>query len=237
MPGQRMSRAAALGVAVAVGIGAGAAVAAGTGGLRGSPTAVRVARHVLTRARHVAALRWQQTGDQWECPVSGGPVLGPAVKAPARNCRRATVSFDENLRNGLIVRAQSTITAQGMAAETDLVTAAGEWMRSGHARCWDFEGAAVINIPAFTYTAERLSIAAQTPSVISLHGVGAGYQETDAIDAHTFAVRGVDERVAESGGTAHLVASFADLTRPFALPPKPRHVCSDIVRFPPQRVG
>jgi hypothetical protein len=237
MPSHRVSRASALGVAVAVGIGAGAAGAAGSGGLKGSPAAVRVAQHVLTRARHVSAVQWHQAGDQWECPTSDGPVVGPAVKRPARNCRRATVTFDENLRNGLIVRSLSTITARGTATSTTLVTRAGDWMRSGKARCWDSKGAGIVNIPAFTYTGEKLSIAARTPSVISLRGVGAGYRETDAIDAHTFAVREVDERVPGFGGTAELVATFADMTRPFALPKKPGHVCSDIVRFPPQRVG
>jgi hypothetical protein len=234
----RLSRAAALGVAVAVGLGAGAAVAAGTGALKGSSAAVHVAQHVLTHVRHVAALRWQQTGDQWECPAggadSGGPVLGPAVRAPARDCRKATATIDENLRNGLILRSQSTITARGLPTETDLVTAAGKWMRLGRMPCWESEGAGVRNDPAFSYTGERLSIAARTPSIISLNGVASGYRETDAIDARTFAVRHIDERVPGFGGTADLVDSFAQLTRPFALPQKPRHVCSDIVRFPPQ---
>jgi hypothetical protein len=237
MASHRVSRASALGVAVAVGIGAGASMAQGAGSLEGSPAAVSVAQHVLAHTRHVTALQWRQDGDQWECPASGVPVLGPAVRRPAPNCRRATVIFDENLRNGLIVRSLSTIRVKGMATSTTLVTGAGDWMRSGNARCWDSEGAGVVNIPAFGYTGEKLSIAARTPTVISLRGVGPGFRETDTIDPRTFAVREIDERVPGSGGTADLVATFADMTRPFALPKKPGHVCSDIVRFPPQRVG
>jgi hypothetical protein len=233
----RLSRASALGVAVGAAIAAGAAVAEGAGSLEGSPAAVHVAQHVLAHARHVTALEWHQTGDQWECPASGGPIVGPAVKRPGRQCRRATVTFDENLRNGLIVRSLSTISATGMATETALATAAGDWMRSGHAPCWDAEAAGPIELPAFSYTGEKLTITARTPDVISLHGVASRFRETDAIDARTFAVRAVDERVPALGGTADLVASFAEMTRPFALPQQPRHVCSDIVRFPPQNVG
>jgi hypothetical protein len=237
MAGRILSRVAVLGLTVAVGTGAGAVVAVAAGGLQGSPAAVRLAQHVLTHARHLPALQWRQGGAQWECPASGGPIVGPAVKQPARNCRRATVTFDENLRDGLIVRSLTTTIAKGMATRTELVTVAGDWTRAGTARCWDAEGAAAIDMPAFSYTGEKLSIAARTPSVISLHGVGAGYRETDAIDAHTFAVREVDVRVPAFGGTAELVATFAEMTRPFALPRKPHHVCSEIVRFPPQGVG
>jgi hypothetical protein len=229
-----VSRASALGIAVAVGIGATAAVATGAGRLQGSPAAVRVAQEVLAHTRHVAALTWRQTGDQWECPASGGAVVSPAVKPPARNCRRATVTFDENLRNGVIVRSLLTVAARGIATQTTLVTRDGDWMRSGKARCWDSEGAAVINLPAFSYSGEKLSIVGRTPDVISLRGVARGYRETDAIDARTFAVREVDERVPAFGGTADLVASFAEMTRPFALPNEPRRQCSDIVRFPPR---
>jgi hypothetical protein len=237
MAGRIASRAAALGLTVAVGTGVGAAVAAAAGGLEGSPAAVHLAQHVLTHARHLGALQWRQGGAQWECPASGGPIVGPAVKRPARNCRRATVTFDENLRDGLIVRSLATTIAKGMPTRTELVTGAGDWTRAGTARCWDAEGAGVINMPAFSYTGEKLSIGARTPSVISLHGVGPGYQETDTIDAHTCAVREVDVRVPAFGGTAELAATFAEMTRPFALPKKPRYVCSEIVRFPPQGVG
>jgi hypothetical protein len=233
MAGRITRRAAALGIAAAVTIAAGAAVAAAAGGLEGAPAAVRLAQHVLTHARHLAALQWRQAGDQWECPASGGPIVGPAVKPPARNCRRAVVTFDENLRDGLIVRSLTTTAATGTATRTELVTGAGDWTRAGTARCWDAEGAGDIKMPAFSYTGEKLSITARTPSVISLHGVGPGYRETDTIDAHTFAVREVDVRVPAFGGTAELMAGFAEMARPFALPKKPRHVCSDIVRFPP----
>lgn len=233
----RVRRAAALWIAVAVAlavaIGAGAAVAAGAGGLQGSPAAVRVAQQVLAHIRHVTAVRWHQTGDQWECPASGGPVLAPAVKRAAPNCHRATVTIDENLRHGLIVRSLETTVAPGMATAAELVTDAGDWMRSGSARCWDAEGAGIIEVPAFSYTDEKLSITARTPDVISLRGVASSYRETDAIDAHTFAVREIDEHVPAFGGTADLVAGFAEMTRAFALPKQPRHICSDIVRFPP----
>jgi hypothetical protein len=234
MAGRFVSRAAALGVAVAVGIGAGAAVAAGAGELEGSPVAVRLAQHVLTHSRHLAALQWRQGGAQWECPASGGPIVGPAVKRPAHNCRRASVTFDENLRDGLIVRSLTTTIATGMATRTELVTGGGDWTRAGTARCWDAAGAGLINTPAFSYAGEKLSITARTPSVISLRGVGPSYRETDAIDAHSFAVREVDVRVPAFGGTAELVATFAEMTRPFALPRKPPRVCPEIVRFPPQ---
>ena len=80
---------------------------------------------------------------------------------------------------------------------------------------------------AFSYSGERLSITARTPSVISLRGVGPGYRETDTIDAHTFSVREVVVRVPALGGTAELVADFAEMTRAFALPKKPRRVCSN----------
>jgi hypothetical protein len=232
MAGRITSRAAALGIGVAVAIAAGATVAAAAGGLEGSPAAVRLAQHVLTHARHLAALQWRQAGDQWECPASGGPIVGPAVKRPARNCHRAVVTFDENLRDGLIVRSLTKTTAAGTSTRMELVTGAGDWTRAGTARCWDAEGAAAINTPAFSYTGERLGIAARTPSVISLRGVGPGFRETDTIDALTFAVREVDVRVPALGGTAELVANFAEMARPFALPKKPRHVCSEIVRFP-----
>ncbi len=237
MAGRIVCRTAALGVAVAVGIGAGAAVAAGTGGLKGSPAAVSVARHVLARVRHVPAIRWRQSGDQWACPTPEGPIVGPSVKRPARNCRRAIVSFDENLRNGRIVRSLATTTAKGLVTTTDLTTGAGEWIRSGKARCWDAEGPGAVGLPAFGYTREKLSIVARTSTVISLHGIGTGFRETDAIDAHTFAVNEVDERIAAFGGTATLVANFADMPRRFALPKRPRRVCSDIVRFPPYSFG
>ena len=229
-----MRRASALGIAVAVAIGAGAAVAAGAGSLKGSPAAVRVAQQVLAHIRHVTAVQWHQTGDQWECPASGTPVLGPAVKRPARNCHRATVTIDENLRHGLIVQSLETTVAPGAATSAELVTEAGDWMRSGKAGCWDAEGAGIIEMPAFSYTGEKLSITARTPDVISLRGVASSYRETDAIDAHTFAVREIDEHVPAFGGTADLVAGFVEMAHPFALPEQPRHVCSDIVRFPPQ---
>jgi hypothetical protein len=222
-----------LGVALAMAIGAGAAIADAAGALRGSPAAVRVAQHVLAHARHVAAIRWSQGGDQWECPSPDGPIVGPAVKRPERDCRRAIVTFDENLNHGRIMRSLSTTTAPGLATDTELVSRAGAWMRSGGAHCWDAEGAGLVNVPAFTYQGERLSVTARTSDVITLRGVGGGVRETDAIDAHTFAVREVDLRVPEIRGTAELVGRFAELTRHFALPRRPRHVCSDIVRFPP----
>lgn len=218
---------------MAVGIGAGATVAAGAGALKGSPAGVRVAQQVLAHSRHVTAMQWRQGGDQWECPSSGGPIVGPAVNRPAHNCRRATVTFDENLRDGRILRSESTTIAAGLATQTELVTRGGDWLRSGGERCWDAQGAGLIDTPAFSYTGERLSIVAQTPTVITLRGVGRGYRETDAIDAHTFAVREVDERVPGLDGTANLLASFTELTRPFALPDKPPRVCPDVVRFPP----
>jgi hypothetical protein len=221
-------------VAAAIAIGAGAAVAAGAGGLSGTPAAVRLARHVLAHARDVVALRWRQGGDQWECPSPDGAIVGPAVKRPADNCRRATVTFDEDLRGGRIVRSQSTTRAGGLTTQTELTTGAGAWLRSGRAPCWDAEGKGLIDTPAFSYAGERLSLAARTPGVISLRGIGPGFRETDAIDAHTFAVREVVEGVPGFGGTANLVARFAERARPFSLPIRPHHVCSDIVRFPPQ---
>jgi hypothetical protein len=143
------------------------------------------------------------------------------------------VVFEENLRDGRIMRSESTTTAVGLATETELVTRGGDWSRSGRERCWDAQGAGLVNIPAFSYAGEKLSIVAQTASVITLRGVGRGYRETDAIDAHTFAVREVDERVPGLSGTADLTASFTEQARPFALPDKPPRVCPDIVRFPP----
>lgn len=229
----------ALTVAVAATVGAGAGVAAGpsvaaaAGGLQGSPAAVRVARQVLAHAQRVTALQWSQGGDQWECPSPDGPIVGPSVKRPARNCRRATVSFDENLRDGRIVRSLATTIAGGLATRSELVSGAGDWVRSGRARCWDDQGTVPGGLSAFSYTGERLSITARTPDVITLHGVGLGFQETDAVDAHTFAVLEIDERVPGVGGTATLVSRFTELARPFALPARPRHVCSDIVSFPP----
>jgi hypothetical protein len=234
METHRVRRASALGIAVAVSIGAGATAAVAAGSLQGSPAAVRVAQQVLAHIRHVTAVQWHQTGDEWQCPASGGPVLGPAVKRPARNCHRATVTIDENLSHGLIVRSLERTVAPGMATATELVTEAGDWMRSGDARCWDAEGAGIIEMPAFTYTGEKLSITARTPDVISLRGVASSYRETDTIDPHTFAVREIDEHVHAFGGTADLKAGFVEMTHPFALPQQPRHVCSDIVRFPPQ---
>jgi hypothetical protein len=232
MTGRMMSRATALGVAASVGIGAGAAVAAGTRALRGSPAAVSAARDVLAHARHVAAIQWRQDGDQWACPTAEGPIVGPSVKRPAADCRRATVAIDENLRHGRIVRSLTTTTAPGMATSTALITASGDWIRSGRSRCWDAEGAGAVGLAPFSYTGEKLSILARTPSVISLHGVGTGFRETDTIDAHTFAVQEIDEHIAAFGGTATLVATFAETEHRFALPMRPRHVCSDIVRFP-----
>ena len=228
-----MRGAPALGLVVAVGIAAGATVATGAGALKGSPAGVRVAEQVLAHSRHLTGLQWRQGGDQWECPSSGGPIVGPSAGRPAPNCRRATVTFDENLHDGRITRSQSTTTAAGLGTETELVTRSGDWLRSGRERCWDAQGPGVVNIPAFGYTGEKLSIIARTPSVITLRGIGRGYRETDAIDAHTFAVREVDERVPGLSGTATLVASFTEMTHPFALPAKPRRVCPDIVRFPP----
>jgi hypothetical protein len=231
MTGRMMSRAAALGVAVSVGLGAGAAVAAGPG-FTGPPAAVSVARRVLAHVRHVTAIHWRQEGDQWACPTPEGPIVGPSVKRPAPNCRRAIVTVDENLRNGRIVRSVATTTAKGMATSRELTTGAGDWVRTGTARCWDAEGPGAVGGAAFSYNAEKLSIVARTASVISLHGVGTGFRETDAIDADTFAIKEIDERIASFGGTATLVGTFADMGRPFALPKRPRHVCSDIVRFP-----
>ena len=215
-------------------IGAGVAIAEAAGALKGSPAAVQVAQQVLARARHVAAIHWSQGGDQWECPSSDGPIVGPALKRPERDCRRAVVTFDENLHDGRIMRSLSTTTAQGLATDTELVSRAGAWMRSGSARCWDAEGAGLVNVPAFTYKGERLSITARTRDVIMLRGVGGGVREIDAIDAHTFAVREVDLRIPGISGTAELVGRFANMPRHFALPRRPRHVCSDIVRFPPR---
>lgn len=222
---------------MAIAIGAGAAIAVAAGALKGSPAAVRVAQQVLAHTRHVAAIHWSQGGDQWECPSPDGPIVGPALKRPEPDCRRAIVTFDENLHNGRIMRSLSTLTAPGLATDTELVSRAGAWMRSGSARCWDAEGAGLVNVPAFTYQGERLSVTARTPDVITLRGVGGGVRETDAIDAHTFAVREVDVRVPGLRGTAELVGHFAETTRHFALPRKPRHVCSEIVRFPPQRAS
>jgi hypothetical protein len=224
----------AIATTVSAGAGvAGAGVAGAAGGLEGSPAAVRVARQVLAHARRLTALRWSQGGDQWECPSPDGPIVGPSVKRPARNCRRATVSFDENLREGRIVRSLATTTAGGLATRSELVTGAGDWVRSGRARCWDDQGTVPGGLSAFSYTGERLSITSRTPDVITLRGVGLGFQETDAIDAHTFAVREVDERVPGVGGTATLVSRFTEPPRPFALPDRPRRICSDIVPFPP----
>ncbi|HEX3688305.1 MAG TPA: hypothetical protein VHV28_01370 [Solirubrobacteraceae bacterium] len=228
-----LSRGTALGAAAAIAAGAAGAQAAGA--LRGSPAAVRVAQRVLAHARQIEALRWRQRGDQWECPSQDGPIVGPAVKRPGSDCRRAIVTLDENLRNGVIVRSLATTTANGIPAHTELVTAAGDWTRTGHARCWDAAVADLRPIPAFSYTGEKLSIAAETPSVISLRGVTRGFREIDAIDAGTFAIREIDERVPSFGGTAQLVATFTEMARPFALPAHPGHICSDIVRFPPQR--
>jgi hypothetical protein len=235
MGGRRVSGAWALGVAVAAGIGAAAAVAEGARALEGSPAAVGVAQRVLAHSRHVVAMEWRQTGDQWECPSSDGPIVSPAVTPPARNCRRATIAFDENLRHGVIVQSLATATARGLATETSLVTDDGTWTRSGRARCWDADGTGSVTLPAFSYAGEKLSIVGRTPTVISLRGVAPRYRETDTIDAQTFAVSEIDERVTGFGGTADLVASFAEMERPFALPPKPRRVCPEIVRFPPHR--
>jgi hypothetical protein len=235
MAGHGLRRTSVLGVAVAMAIGGGAAVAEGAGGLMGSPPAVRVAQRVLAHVRHVAAIRWRQGGDLWDCPSPEGPIVGPAVTRPERSCRRATVTIEENLRSGRIVRSLSITTAPGLRTATELVSRAGEWLRSGHARCWDAEGAGLVNSPAYSYTGERLSITARTPDLITLRGVYRGYRETDTIDSHTFAVREVDERVPAIGGTAKLNAQFTEVAHRFTLPRKPRHVCSDIVRFPPQR--
>ena len=221
-------------MATAIAIGAGAAIAAAAGGLTGSPAAVRVAHQVLAHVRHVAAIRWRQGGDQWECPSPDGPIVGPAVKRPARNCRRATISLDENLRNGRIMREQSITTASGLVTDTELISVAGAWTRRGSARCWDAEGGGLVNVPAFSYAGERLSVSARTPALITLRGVGQGVRETDAIDARTFAVREVDVRVPEIGGMAELTGRFTEQTHRLALPRRPRHVCSDIVRFPSQ---
>jgi hypothetical protein len=233
--GHILSRTTALGAAAAVGIAAGAAVAEAAGGLEGSPAAVGVARQVLAHASHLKALEWRQSGDQWECPADDAPIVGPSVKRPERDCHRATVTFDENLRNGVIVGSLTSTTAPGMAAQAELVTAGGDWTRTGRSRCWDVQGSAFRQIPAFSYTGEKLSIAGQTSSVISLRGVKPGYRETDTIDAHTFAVREIEEWVPAFGGTARLVATFAQPARAFTLPTRPRRICSDIVRFPPQR--
>lgn len=235
MAGHILSRCTALGLAAAVGIGAGAAVADAAGGLRGSSEAVHVAQQVLAHARHLEALQWRQSGDQWECPADGGPIIGPAVKRPEHDCRRAIVTFDENLRNGVIVRSMTTTTAPGMAAQAELVTLAGDWTRTGRSRCWDPQGVDFHQIPAFSYAGEKLTIAAETPSEISLHGVKPGLRETDTIDARSFAVREIREWVPAFGGTARLAATFTEMTRTFALPTRPGRICSGIVRFPPQR--
>jgi hypothetical protein len=223
-----------LAVAVATAIGAGAAFAEAAGELHGSPAAVGVAQRVLAHVRHVTAIHWQQGGDQWECPSADGPIVGPALRRPEPHCHRATVSFDENLRNGRIMRSLATTTARGLATQTELVSRAGAWTRTGGARCWDAEGAGLVGVPAVTYTDERLTITARTPDVITLRGVGGRVWESDAIDAHTFAVREVTLRIPAIGGTATLVGRFAEQTRPFSLPRRPRRVCSEIVRFPPQ---
>jgi hypothetical protein len=235
MAGRTLGRAPALALiaAAAVGIGVTAAVAEGAGALKGSPAAVSVAQHVLAHARHVTALEWRQGGDQWECPSADGPIVGPAVKRPERGCHRATLTIDENLRDGRIQRSQSTTTARGVPTYVELATRAGDWTRTGRARCWDAQGPAQINAPAFSYVGERLSIAARTPGVISLRGLARGFRETDAIDAGSFAVREIDESVPGSGGTATLRASFTEHALPFALPVKPLRICSDVVRFPP----
>ncbi|HEY1565992.1 MAG TPA: hypothetical protein VGF68_03210 [Solirubrobacteraceae bacterium] len=233
MAGRGLRRTSVLAVTVATAIGAGAAPAEAGGGLTGSRAAVRVAQHVLAHIRHVTAIRWLQGGDQWECPSGGGPIVGPALRRPARNCRRATVSFDENLRHGRITRSVATTTARGLATESELVTSSGDWMRSGGAHCWEAEGAGLVNEPAFSYAGERLRISARTAHVITLRGAGGGVRETDAIDALTFAVREVDVRVPGIGGSAELVGRFSEQAHPFALPRRPRRVCSDIVRFPP----
>jgi len=234
MAGHSLRRTPALAAVVAVVIGAGAAVAEGAGGLRGSPAAVRVAERVLAHVRQVAAVRWSQRGDQWECPSPDGPILGPAVRRPARHCRRIALTFDENLHHGTIMRSLTTMTAGGRVLQAELVSGAGDWVRSGRAPCWDAEGAVPGSSALFSYTDERLSITARTADVITLRGVGHGFRESDAIDAHTFAVREIDESVPGVGGTAKLVDDFAEMTRPMVLPRTPRHVCSDIVRFPPQ---
>jgi hypothetical protein len=234
MAGQRLRRVAAV-VAVAATVGAGTAVTAAADGLTGSPAAVRVARQVLAHTRHVIALRWLQGGDQWECPSPDGTIVGPAPTRPSRDCRRAVLSFDENLRNGAILRSQSTMTVSGHLIQSELVSGAGDWVRAGRAHCWDAESAMPGHVSAFSYSGERLSITAQTARTITLRGTELGFQEIDTIDAHTFAVREVDERIRGAGdATARLVAHFTELPRPFALPTRPRHICSDIVRFPTQ---
>lgn len=230
-----MSRMTALGVAAAVAIGTCAAVAEAAGALQGSPAAVGVAKQVLAHASQLKALEWRQSGDQWECPADATPIVGPSVKRPAGDCHRATVTFDENLRNGLVVGSLTSTTAPGMADQAELVTSGGDWTRTGRSRCWDAQGPDFRQVPAFSYAGEKLSIAGQTSSVISLRGVKSGYRETDTIDAHTFAVREIEEWVPAFGGTARLVATFAEPTRAFTLPTHPRRICSDIVRFPPQR--
>lgn len=230
-----MSRTAVLAVAAAVGIGAGAAIADAAGALTGSPAAVRVAHQVLAHASHLQALQWRQSGDQWECPANDGPIVGPSVTRPERDCHRATVTFDENLRDGVIVGSLTTTIAPGMAAQAELVTPSGDWTRTGSSRCWDPQGVDFRRIPAFSYAGEKLSIAAPAPGVISLHGIKPGYREVDSIDPQTFAVREIEEWVPSFGGTAHLVATFDEPTRTFGLPRQPHRICSDIVRFPPQR--
>jgi hypothetical protein len=235
MAGHILSRHTALGLAVAVVIGAGAAAADAAGTLKGSPAAVRVAQQVLAHARHLNALEWHERGDEWACPADGGPIVGPALKRPEPDCHRATVTFDENLRHGVIVGSLTSTTAPGMAAQAELVTPAGDWTRTGSSRCWDPQGVDFRRIPAFSYAGERLSITGETSSVISLRGVKPGLRETDTIDARTFAVREIDEEVPAFGGTARLVATFAEPSHMFGLPTKPRHLCSGIVRFPPQR--
>ena len=67
--------------------------------------------------------------------------------------------------------------------QTELVTSAGDWTRSSRERCWDAQGAGLVNMPAFSYAGEKLSIVARTPNVITLRGIGTGYRETDTIDA------------------------------------------------------
>jgi hypothetical protein len=234
--GHPVSRWLVLAATVAIVVGAGAAMAGGAGAREGSRAADEVAHRVVTHSEHVAALTWRQQGDQWECPQSGGPLVTAAAKRPSPRCRRATVTFAENLRRGMIVSSLSTATAEGMPTHLDLDTAGGAWTRSGAARCWDSDGTASLNIPAFSYTGERLSIVARTPSTVSLRGVEPGFQEIDTIDAHTFTVRSIQEREPSQSGTAHLVAVFTEMAHHFALPRRPRHVCSDIVRFPKPHV-
>src|SRR6185312_7342169 len=114
---------------------AGTAAAEAAGALKGSPEAVRVAQQVLAHAGQLQALHWRQSGDQWECAADDGRIVGPSGARPERDCHRAVVTFDENLRNGLIVGSLTTTTARGMPTKAELLTSAPHCTRTGRSRC------------------------------------------------------------------------------------------------------